>query len=133
MKNSKAVNVVLFISGLIAAIIGGAILFKPVIFYASNGIDLDNNINLLNEIRASGGALLAAGLLILSGCFVSNLRYTAIVVSTLLYLAYGVSRVLSFTVDGIPSEGLILATGLEIFLGVVCAWFYVKYRGNFKN
>lgn len=133
MKNSKMLNIVLFVSGLIASSIGGVILFNPADFYAANGIELGGNISLLNEIRASGGALLVAGVLIISGCFVKSLRFTSIVVSSLLYLAYGLSRILSFALDGMPSKGLVQAAGLEIFIGVVCVWIFVKYREGLKE
>jgi len=128
MKNSRVLKVVLFVSGLIAAGIGGAILVMPAAFYASNGIDLGGNVSLLNEIRASGGALLAAGILIISGCFVASLTFTAVVVASLLYLAYGLSRILSFGIDGMPSEGLMQAANLEIVIGVVCVCVFAKYR-----
>lgn len=128
MTNSNPLKLVLFISGLIASSIGGAILFNPVAFYAANGIDLAGNVSLLNEIRASGGMLLAAGILIISGCFVARLRFTAVVVSCLLYLSYGLSRMLSFVIDGIPSEGLVQAAALEIVIGVVCVWVFTRHR-----
>lgn len=132
MKNTKVLDIFLLISGFIAAGIGANILFLPVVFYASNGIELAGNINLLNEIRASGGALLAAGVLIISGSFIPGIKFTAIVLSALLYLAYGLSRVFSFIIDGIPSEGLVLAAGLEVFIGLGCIWIYFKYRAFLK-
>ena len=128
MKNSKVLKVVLFVSGLIAASIGGAVLVMPAAFYASNGIDLGGNVSLLNEIRASGGALLAAGILIISGSFVASMTFTAVVLASLLYLSYGLSRILSFGIDGMPSEGLVQAAALEIVIGVVCVCVFAKYR-----
>ena len=65
MKNSNVVKTVLILSGLIASGIGGAIVFDPVIFYATYGIELAGNNSLFNEIRAPGGALLASGILIM--------------------------------------------------------------------
>jgi hypothetical protein len=128
MKNSKALKVILFVSGLIAISIGGMVLVQPAAFYATNGIDLAGNVSLLNEIRASGGALLAAGILILSGAFVASLTFTAVVVASLLYLSYGLSRILSFTIDGMPLESLVQAAALEVVIGVLCVYFFVRYR-----
>ena len=128
MTNSNALKLVLFISGLIAASIGGTVLLNPAAFYAANGINLGGSVSLLNEIRASGGMLLAAGILIISGGLVERLRFTAVVVSTLLYLSYGLSRMLSFAIDGMPSEGLMQAAALEIVIGVVCVWVFVRFR-----
>ena len=128
MKNSKVLKTVLFVSGLIAAGIGAVILLVPSAFYAVNGINLGGNVSLINEVRAPGGALLAAGILIISGSFVASLTFTAVVVAALFYLSYGVSRVLSFALDGMPSEGLVQAAALEILIGVVCIFALAKYR-----
>ena len=128
MKNSKVLNTILFFSGLIATGIGGAILLTPVAFYATNGIELADNISLLNEIKAPGGALLAIGLLIMSGAFVTALSFTSVVVSTLVYLSYGLSRILSTAIDGVPAEGLVQAAIIEIGIGLISVFALVKYR-----
>lgn len=130
MKNSKVLKTLLIISGLIASGIGAAILFAPVAFYATYGIELGGNFSLLNEIRAPGGALLASGILILAGAFVEKLSFTAVVVSTLLYLSYGLSRVLSIAIDGIPVVELVQAAVLEIVIGLACVFALVRYREN---
>jgi len=133
MKNTKVLKAILIISGLIASGIGVAILFAPVDFYATYGIELGNNFSLLNETRASGGALLTSGLLIVSGAFVDKLAFTAVLVSTLLYLSYGLSRVMSIAIDGIPAEGIVQAAVLELITGLVCAFALVKYREKHKE
>ena len=130
MKNSKALKTILFISGLIAAGIGAAILFIPVAFHATTGIELGNDTNLLNEIRAPAGALLASGILIITGAFVERLTFTSTVVATLLYLSYGLSRILSMVIDGMPAEELVQVAVLEIIIGLVCVFSLVKYREN---
>ncbi len=88
---------------------------------------------MLNEIRASGGALLASGILIMSGAFVEKLAFTAVVVSTLLYLSYGLSRVMSMVIDGMPVESLVQAAAIEIVTGLVCIFALVKYTGKQKE
>lgn len=129
MKNLKLLNTILLVSGFIAAGIGGAILFVPVGFHALNSIELGSNISLLSEVRAPGGALLACGLLIMGGAFIDRLRFTAIVLAALLYLSYGLSRILSMALDGMPGPNLMQATILELILGLVCAWALLKF-GN---
>ncbi|MDH3693124.1 MAG: DUF4345 domain-containing protein [Gammaproteobacteria bacterium] len=128
MKNSKVLKVILFISGLIATGVGAAILIMPVAFYATYDIELVGNTSLLNEIRAPGGSLLASGALIMLGAFVAKLTFTSAVVSTLLYLSYGLSRILSIGIDGIPAEGLVHAVVLEIIVGLVCVFALLKYQ-----
>lgn len=133
MKNSKVLKTILIISGLIASGIGAAILFAPVAFYATYGIELGSNFSLLNEIRAPGGALLASGILIMSGAFMDKLAFTSVLVSTLLYLSYGLSRVMSIAIDGVPAEGLVQAAVLEIVIGLACVFALLKYRRKQKD
>ncbi len=128
MKNSKVLKTILLISGLIMTGVGGAILFMPVAFHAGNGIDLGGNISLLSEVRAPGGALLASGILVMLGAFVTQLTFTSVVVSALIYLSYGISRILSLAIDGMPAEGLVQATVLEIIIGLLGVFALLRYR-----
>ena len=130
MKNSKVLKTILIISGLIATGIGGAYLFNPVAFQASAGIELGGNISLLSEIRAPGGALLASGILIMLGAFVAKLTFTSTVISIMIYLSKGISRILSMVIDGIPAEVLVMATVVEIIIGLVSIFALLKYREN---
>jgi len=127
MKNTKTLKIILIISGLIAIGVGASILTIPVSFYATNSINIEGNISLLNEIRASGGALLASGVVIVLGAFVAKLTFTSTIIASFLYLSYGLSRILSITVDGIPAEGLVQAVILELIIGLVCLFSLVIY------
>jgi len=118
VKNSMLLRAMLGISGLIASGLGGAILLDPASFYAANGVQLGTNVSLLNEVRASGGALLASGLIILSGAFVTRMMFTSALVSSALYLAYGISRLLAMALDGVPARGLVNATVVELVIGL---------------
>jgi hypothetical protein len=128
MKNTTALRTLLVISGLILIGVGGAILFMPVVFYAANGIDLGGNFSLLNEIRPPGGALLASGVVIISGAFILQLTFTSLVLSILIYLSYGLSRILSMALDGIPDGTLVMATGLEMILGLMGVLALIRCR-----
>lgn len=130
MKNSLLLKIVLFIAGLIIAGIGGAELFTPIGFHAASGIALGDDINLMNEIRAPGGALLASGLLVIAGAFFAALTFTSTIVATMLYLSYGFSRLYSMAIDGLPDVTLLQATGLEIAIGLICAFALVRYQAS---
>ena len=127
MQSSKFLQVVLCLTGGIAIAIGGLILRSPAEFYALNQIDIGGNVNLLSEIRAPAGALFSSGVLIFIGAFVSQLTFTSIVLATLVYLSYGLSRLLGMAIDGIPVASLVWSDGIEIVLGLsclFCLWFY---------
>jgi len=128
MKKSRVLKIILLVSGLIAAGIGGTILVFPVHFYAMSDIEISGNVSLLNEIRAPAGALFTSGILIIFGVFFSELTFCSTIVSIVIYLSYGMSRFLSMAVDGMPSEGLVAAAVLEILVGLVCVVAFVKYR-----
>lgn len=129
MKNSTVLKSILSISGLAVIGVGGTILLMPVAFYdAANDVDLGGQINLLNEIRAGGGGLLVLGILILSGAFVKKLTFSSIVISIGLYFSYGIARILSMMLDGMPSGGIVVTTVAEILIGLLGVFALVKYR-----
>lgn len=121
MHRSRLLRALLAVSGLVAIGVGGTILLAPAAFHATNGIDLGENVSLRSEVRAPGGALLAAGGVILFGAFLPGLTFSSAVVAVVLYLSYGGARLLSMALDGMPAPGLVAAAGLELLLGLACA------------
>lgn len=119
MKNSKALKLFLIISGLLLTFIGGATLFAPVAMKASAGIDISNNISIINDIRATSALILVIALITLLGAFVKKLTFTSSLISFLLFLSLGIGRSMSILIDGLPVDGLIKATGLEFILGII--------------
>lgn len=116
----RVLPVILCLAGGIAIAIGTLILRSPAAFYASNHIDIAGNINLLSEIRAPAGFLLTSGLVITAGAFVAPLTFTSTLLATLLYLSYGLSRLMGMAIDGVPVESLVQADEIELGLGLIC-------------
>lgn len=127
MGKSKFIQALLLVSGLIGIGIGGALLFVPVAFEASAGIALTEDVNLLSEIRAPGGALFIGGIFIFSGAFYTRLTFTSLVLSSLFFLAYGLSRIFGILVDGVPGDALLFATLLEIGFGLANLFALIAY------
>jgi len=128
MKDSIILKITLFVAGALLILIGVQITLSPIDFYAGTGIELTQNVSLVNEIKASAGFLLAAGVIILAGIFVRQLTYTAILLAATLYLSYAGSRLASMLFDGIPVTGLIQATILEMVVGLISLGVLFKYR-----
>ena len=118
MKNTTTV-IYLVISGLLLLVIGAAILLAPHAFHSSNGIALGDNPNLLSEIRAPGGLLAASGIIILIGGFRPPLRSQALQLTTLVYGSFGVARLISMAMDGMPSNSIVGATVLEFVVASI--------------
>lgn len=113
-------RLVLMIAGFSAVGIAAAILFAPEPFYASYGISLGQDVNLANELKAPMGLLVAAGLLMLAGAVRADLTVVALAIATAVYLSYGLSRVSSFALDGLPHSALVGAAAFELLIGVAC-------------
>lgn len=116
---NRLTSIFLVFAALLLLAIGGTILLVPHTFYASDGIMLGNDPSLLSEIRAPGGLLASSGLLIFLGAFRTPLRSFAITLTVLVYGAFGLSRLVGFTLDGIPSNNLVMATGVELTVAVI--------------
>lgn len=128
MKNSKILKTVLILAGMIAAAIGASMLLSPVAFHAKNSVTVGGSISSLSEARATGGGLLVMGVLIAAGAFVTRLTFTSAVLSALLFLSYGTSRLVSMAIDGIPTAGLIQATVIELVVGTFSVFVLARYR-----
>ena len=118
MQPTKTLRVLLVLSSLMAVVIGASILVSPDAFHASYGTELGTDANLLSEIRAPGGALLVLGLLMGVGAFVPRMTYASTVIAAAVYLAYGVSRIVSIVLDGMPVDALLGATAIEFVVGI---------------
>ncbi len=126
--NPYTTRLVLLLSGLIAVAIAGTILTAPDVFYAGYGIQVGGNATLANELKAPAGALLVAGLLMFAGVFRSRFVVASLLTATLVYLSYGMGRVVSIAIDGLPHSGMVGAAGIEIVIGAVCLMTLLHVR-----
>lgn len=110
-------RLLLAISGLIGLTIGAAVLFQPHDFMAASGITLGTDPSLLSEVRAPGGLLIAGSLLMLAGAVRPTMMVVGLAMATLLYGTYGLSRLVSIILDGVPSGSLLTATAIELVIG----------------
>lgn len=116
----------LVVAGLVATAVGAAEMVTPVSFRAGYGIDMAGNVNLFSETRAAGGGLVAVGAVILLGAVVRSLTPAAALLGALTYGGYGLARVLSMAADGRPDDGLVVATAVELALGLACTLLLLR-------
>ncbi len=126
--SSYATKSLLLTSGLLAAGIATTIIFAPDAFYAGYGIDASSNVSLANELKASAGMLLIAGLLMLAGVVRTELIVASLGIATVTFLSYGLSRLLSMAIDGVPHSGLVSAAVLEIAIGGISLIVFMWLR-----
>ncbi len=110
--------IVLVLSGLMLLFVGGMRLGNPIKTYLKNsGIKLENDVDLLNEMRGVSALMLCGGIIILLGAVVPKLTFTAFVVALLIFLGFAIGRILSISFDGKPNKQIRQGLISEIVLG----------------
>ena len=128
MKNSKILKGILILSGLLLTVLGLWRLFDAISFFENSGLVLNNDVGLLNEARATGGVVIGFGLLILFGAFSQKLSYTSTISSIVVFLGFGIARLIGFVLDGTPGEALIQGIKFEFIFGLMGVFALFKYR-----
>jgi len=128
MKNSKVLKGILILLGLNLTVLGSWRVIDPITFFEFSGLILSNDIGLLNEARAAGGAVAGFGLLILLGVINQKLSYTSTITAIVLYLGFGVARLISYTLDGNPGEMIMTGMTGEFVFGLIGVFALIKYR-----
>lgn len=124
-------KITLGLAGITAASIGLFILFAPHAFYASYGIALGQDPNLLSELRAPGAGLAALGGIMLAGLVRAAWVPVSVLAALTVYIAFPVGRLVSLAVDGVPSGSVLGALVVEVVIAGLCLVAFGK-RGSRK-
>ena len=122
--------VTLSLSGLLLLFVGAMRLSNPIKTYLKNsGIKLENDVDLLNEMRGLSAVMLMGGILILLGTVISQLTFTSFVVAILIFLGFAIGRLLSMRVDGKPNKQIIQGLFFELVFGALNIFCLVSMLG----
>lgn len=121
MTSMMPTRVALAVSCLIALAIGSALLWAPISFYEMSGVTIPSDTSLLNDLRAYGGGVFAAGIFVGAGVFYRPFALPCLAGAGILYIGYGAARLWSIAVDGIPEAAYLWAMAIEIGVAVICA------------
>lgn len=119
MQLTRFQKITLGISGLTALAIGTFITLAPHAFYASYGITLGQDPNLLNELRAPSAGLAISGALMLAGVVRAAMAPIALAVALTVFLGFPVGRIVGIVMDGMPSGSVIGALAFEIIIAAL--------------
>ncbi|WP_291767089.1 MULTISPECIES: DUF4345 domain-containing protein [Maricaulis] len=119
MTANLMTRIVLALAGLVALLIGATLLLDPQSLYAGSGLVLDGGASQLSEIRAPAGLLVLSGLAVLAGSIWLKWATAALQLTVLVFLGYGIGRVASLALDGMPSDSLVMAMLIEWAIGVL--------------
>ena len=121
-------RIMLGLSGLIGGYIGISILFDTQKFFAHNGVEITGDPGLMSELKAPAIVLLAAALVLLVGSVKSRFTDMALMIGAIVYGSYGMGRVVSILVDGLPPQPLIAAAVVE--LGIASILLFLAMHSN---
>jgi len=127
MNHSKVISVFLVLAGIIGLYVGISLVFFPVELQAQSNIVI-RNASHFSETRAPGASILSASILILIGAFRKGGKYTSLLITSLFFLSYGIGRLISLFLDGMPAVGLFYAMIGELFIGVIALILLYKTK-----
>ncbi|MHA7901574.1 MAG: DUF4345 domain-containing protein [Henriciella sp.] len=110
---------VLTVSGAILGLIGGALMFAPKAFLETSHVFIDRDPGLMSELTAPSGILIITGALMMLGAFKLRFSNLALLIGAIVYGSYGLGRLVSMVLHGLPSESLITATVIEFAVAAV--------------
>ena len=115
--------VTLALSGLLLLLVGAMRLSNPIKTYLkSSGITINNDVDLLNEVRGISAVQLLGGIIILLGIFFPNLTVISFAAAALIFLGFAVGRLLSMAIDGKPNKQIVQGVIFELVLGAASAF-----------
>ena len=106
-------------SGLLIGLIGGAILISPIPFMEMSDITLEQNPDLISELTAPSGVLLITSAIMLLGAIKLRFADLALLSGVIVYGSYGISRLFSLLLHGMPGKSLVTAMIVEIGLAIL--------------
>ena len=112
--NGVVVRMALMGSGVLIGTIGGALMLAPTKFLEMSHVFVNRDPGLMSELTAPTGVLLITSALMILGA--ANLRFAnlALAVGAIVYGSYGIGRLVSMLLHGMPSASLVAAMWIEL-------------------
>ena len=113
-------------SGALLGLIGGAMLVETQAFLETSGVEIGSDADLLSELKAPSGVLIIVAAVMLAGSVRPRFARLGLLSGGLVYGSYGLARLVSMLLDGLPSKSLIIATIVE--LGLAGLLFLLRWN-----
>ena len=108
---------VLSLSGLLFLSVGALRTSNPIRNYLILEVKIENEVNLLSEVRGMSAVMLFGGATILSGTMIPQMTFASHVVAILIFLGFAFGRLVSIRLDGRPNKLIIQGLVFEIVFG----------------
>ena len=109
-------------------LIGGALMISPKAFLEMSHVLVESDPGLMSELAAPGGLLIVTGTLMLIGAVKLRFASLALAVGVVVYGSYGIGRVVSMMLHGLPSQSLVSATIIEFAIAAVLGGLWLTAR-----
>lgn len=121
-------------SGAILGFIGCALLFAPRVFLATSEVLIEHDPGLMSEVTAPTGMLIATGTLMIVGAIKLRFANMALICGAVVYGSYGISRLVSMQLHGVPSDSLVIVTIVELcWAGLLVALRFARPSVTSRN
>lgn len=116
--------------GLVLGLIGAALMLSPQAFLATSDVIIDSDPGLMSELAAPSAVLLLTATFMILGAFKPSYSNLGLVLGTAVYGSYGVGRVVSAVLHGVPSQSLVNAMIVEF--GIAASLLALHMLNNRK-
>lgn len=110
-------------SGAVLGLIGGFLMFSPKALLAMSDVFVASDPGLMSELTAPSGILLLVGAVMMTAAVEQRFVNLGLVAGAITYGSYGIGRLVSMTLHGVPSRSLITAMVIELSVATVLAFF----------
>lgn len=118
-------------SGMLLSFIGFSLMFAPKAFLASSKVIVVYDSSLMSEMVSPTGVLIVTGAFMIFSAVKLRFADLGLLSGAIVYGSYGISRMISMLLHGIPSDSLIIATLLEIVITLLL--LSIRVNGNFNK
>ncbi len=113
-------------SGVILGAVGSSIMFAPQIFLATSEAIVEHDPNLLSEVTAPSGLLVVAGAFMMLSALKLHFANLGLICGSIVYGTYGLSRLISMQLHGVPSDTLVFVTWFELGIAALLLGLSLK-------
>lgn len=120
----------LFGSGALLGLIGGALMASPKAFLELSHVYVERDPGLMSELTAPSGLLALAGAFLMLGAMKQRVANPALIVGAIVYGSYGIGRLVSIGLHGLPPGSLITATVIELVMALLLGGLWASRRAD---
>lgn len=125
---TRATRIFLSLSAAILVAVGGLLTFAPQLLHADASAALSQHAMLSSDLRASGTLLLVCAAFVISAAWRGTQAQAALSLTAVVFLGYGLGRLVGIAASGQVGGTLAFVTGLEWAVGLIALLLLPRTR-----